>query len=293
MTRSLLHCPAPAKLNLFLHVTGRRDDGYHLLQTAFQLIDHCDFLDFTVRPDGQLVRTTEVAGVPAASDLVIRAASLLRARTGCQLGADIAVHKHLPMGGGLGGGSSDAATTLMALNHLWECGLSREQLMQLGVRLGADVPFFLFGKNAFAEGIGDELQAIDTPEGWFVVIEPGVSVPTAQIFSDKQLTRDTKPVRITDFPANNDFLESGVGKNDLEAVATRIFPPVAEALAWLNQFGKARMSGSGACVFCLFDNSQKADTILPLIPKSWKAWKAKALQQHPLQVLLDQEKGLV
>lgn len=286
MTRTLVDCPAPAKVNLFLHVTGRRDDGYHFLQTAFMLVDRADMLDFKVRDDGQVIRTTDLPGVPADQDLVVRAARLLQQATGCQLGAEITVRKHLPMGGGLGGGSSDAATTLMALNHLWDCGLTREQLMQLGVRLGADVPFFIFGENAFAEGIGEQLQPFTAPQGWLVVIEPGVSVPTAQIFSDKQLTRDTKPVRITDFPADNDFYKSGFGKNDLEPVATRLFPPVAQALDWLGQFGNARMSGSGASVFCLFDNFEKTVKITRLAPTDWKVWTAKTMQQHPLYEII-------
>jgi 4-diphosphocytidyl-2-C-methyl-D-erythritol kinase len=284
MPASLINCPAPAKLNLFLHVTGRRDDGYHLLQTAFQLIDHGDTLHFSVRDDAQIIRTTEVEGVPAESDLIVRAAKLLQAETvkrhpGKVCGADIAIDKILPMGGGLGGGSSDAATTLMALNHLWESGLNRAELMALGLQLGADVPFFIFGQNAFAEGVGEQLQAISTPEQWFVVIEPGVQVPTAQIFSTKELTRDTKVVRITDFP---DAQINVFGKNDLQVVACKLFPPVAEAVAWLSKFGEARMTGSGACVFCAFAQEHQADDVLKSVPAQWKGWKAKALQHHPL-----------
>lgn len=287
MPASLNHCPAPAKLNLFLHVTGRRADGYHLLQTAFQLVDHGDTLHFAVRDDAQIVRTTEIEGVPAESDLIVRAAKLLQAETAKRdpnkvCGADIAIEKVLPMGGGLGGGSSDAATTLMALNHLWKSGLTRTELMALGLQLGADVPFFIFGQNAFAEGVGEQLQAISTPEQWFVVIEPGVQVPTAQIFSAKELTRDTKVVRITDFP---DAQINAFGKNDLQVVACKLFPPVAEAVAWLSKFGEARMTGSGACVFCAFSQRHQADEVLKLVPLHWKAWKAKALQHHPLSNL--------
>jgi 4-diphosphocytidyl-2-C-methyl-D-erythritol kinase len=283
MQTSLRNCPAPAKLNLFLHVTGRRADGYHLLQTAFQLIDYGDLLHFTIRGDAEIIRTTEVPGVPAESDLIVRAARLLQAAAivkfpGAIFGADIAIEKKLPMGGGLGGGSSDAATTLLSLNHLWQSGLSRTELMALGLQLGADVPFFIFGSNAFAEGVGEQLQAIDTPETWFVVIEPGVSVPTAIIFSSKELTRDRKPVRITDFSrAIKNF-----GENDLQVVASKLFPPIAEAIEWLTQYGDARMTGSGACVFCGFETESQADAVLKLVPAHWKAWKAKSLAHHPL-----------
>jgi 4-diphosphocytidyl-2-C-methyl-D-erythritol kinase len=248
MSGTLLHCPAPAKLNLFLHVTGRRADGYHLLQSAFQLIDRCDNLDFVSRDDGVIRRTNQIAGVPEDSDLIVRAARLLQSHTGSQYGADLTLHKILPMGGGLGGGSSDAATTLMALNHLWQCGLSRQELMELGLRLGADVPFFLFGRNAFAEGVGEILQEIETPDCWYVVIEPGVQIPTPAIFSSKDLTRDTKPVMMSVFPsaATNNW------KNDLQTVAVTLFPQVDEVINWLKNFGDARMTGSGSCVFLCF-----------------------------------------
>jgi 4-diphosphocytidyl-2-C-methyl-D-erythritol kinase len=291
MTKTLDNCPAPAKLNLFLHVTGRRADGYHLLQTVFQLLDVGDLLHFTVRDDGMIRRTTELPGVAADSDLAVRAARLLQqtaqdrmqARLGAALlGADIAIEKRLPLGGGLGGGSSDAATTLIALNHLWQTGLSRRQLMALGLQLGADVPFFLFGRNAFAEGIGETLQAVDTPACWYVVLEPGVAVPTQQIFSATELTRDTKPVKISDFSEAS----FGFGKNDLQVVAEKLFPPVADAIKWLRQFGDARMTGSGACVFCPFEQEQQAEAVLKIVPPHWKAWKAGAIAHHPLAHLL-------
>jgi 4-diphosphocytidyl-2-C-methyl-D-erythritol kinase len=198
------------------------------------------------------------------------------------LGADIAVEKNLPMGGGLGGGSSDAASTLMALNHLWQTGLTRAELMSLGLQLGADVPFFLFGRNAFAEGIGEALSPVETPESWFVVIEPGVSVATQRIFSSIELTRDTKPVKITDFSG----APVGFGKNDLQVVAENLFPPIAAAVKWLRQFGDARMTGSGACVFCPFEQEQQAEAVLKTVPPQWKAWKAKAITHHPLAYLL-------
>lgn len=278
MTQRLLACPAPAKLNLFLHVTGRRADGYHLLQTAFQLIDRCDTLDFEVRDDGQIIRSNDIPGVPAETDLIVRAARLLQEKTGCPLGANLTLHKILPMGGGLGGGSSDAATTLMALNQLWSTGLSKTELMSLGLQLGADVPFFIFGENAFAEGVGEELQAIQTPERWFVVIEPGVQVPTPAIFSAKELTRDSKIVRIADFSSNAEMF----WKNDLQTVACAMFPEVDEAVRWLSQFGNAKMTGSGACVFCAFADESAADKVIAQMPERWTSWKAKALNRHPM-----------
>ncbi|MET3116689.1 4-diphosphocytidyl-2-C-methyl-D-erythritol kinase [Undibacterium sp. GrIS 1.8] len=280
--RHLSNCPAPAKLNLFLHVTGRRADGYHLLQTAFQLIDYCDMLDFEVRDDGLIHRTNEIVGVPADTDLMVRAARLLQHHSGSTYGANLTLTKKLPMGGGLGGGSSDAATTLIALNHLWECGLTRHELMALGLQLGADVPFFLFGQNAFAEGIGERLQAIHTPEQWFVVIEPGVQVPTPAIFSAKELTRDTKPIKIADFSS----LSEMIWKNDLQTVACTLFPQVAAAIQWLSAYGNAKMTGSGACVFCAFSDEANADQALKQVPHHWQSWKAKAISQHPMAYLL-------
>lgn len=282
MTRILNNCPAPAKLNLFLHVNGRRADGYHLLQTVFQLVAHADVLHFETRNDGVIARTTEIAGVPEEFDLIVRAAKLLQASTHSNSGANIAIEKRLPMGGGLGGGSSDAATTLLVLNYLWQTGLSRQQLMQLGLQLGADVPFFLLGQNAFAQGVGEELTPVTTPEGWFIVVEPGVSVPTSAIFGSTELTRDTKPVKISDFSA----APVGFGKNDLQAVAVKLFPPIADALLWLSNYGDARMTGSGACVFCAFAREEQADAVLQAVPAQWTAWKAQALTQHPLQQLL-------
>ncbi|PWK38613.1 4-(cytidine 5'-diphospho)-2-C-methyl-D-erythritol kinase [Cupriavidus plantarum] len=277
----LRDCAAPAKLNLFLHVTGRRPDGYHLLQTVFQLIDWNDMLHFHRREDGIVARTTEIAGVPADTDLVVRAARALQAATGTTFGVDIAVDKHLPMGGGIGGGSSDAATTLLALNRLWGLGLSRQRLMEIGVALGADVPVFVFGQNAFAEGIGEELTAVDLPESWFVVVHPREHVPTAAIFSDERLTRDTPISIIADFAARTN--KFAFGRNDLEAVATAKFGEVARALAWLRQYSPhARMTGSGACVFARFDDAQTAQQVLDRLPSEWDGRCAKSLSQHPL-----------
>ena len=290
---SLHNCPAPAKLNLFLHVVGRRPDGYHLLQSVFQLIDRSDTLHFDLRSDERIVRTTDVPGVPEEQDLIVRALRALQAeyqRRHGRLppGIDVAVEKCLPMGGGLGGGSSDAATALMAANHLWQAGLTDAELIALGLPLGADIPFFLFGETAFAEGVGEALQAVPGPDCWYVVIEPGVSVPTVAIFTAPDLTRNTKAITISDFSRrhveSNDLV--GFGKNDLQDVAARLFPPVAEALEWLGGYGAARMTGSGSCVFCAFSTEQEAEQVLKQVPTRWRAWKAKALQRHPMKIAL-------
>lgn len=295
---SLHGCLAPAKLNLFLHVTGRRADGYHLLQTVFQMLDHGDTLDFDLRHDGAVVRTTELPGVPAGQDLVVRALHLLQqayaGRHGRPApGIDVAIHKILPMGGGLGGGSSDAATALIAANHLWQAGFTQDELMALALPLGADVPFFIFGETAFAEGVGEHLQAVAGPDVWFVVIEPGVAVPTPAIFSAVGLTRDTKAVTISDFSRHltASMGLTGFGKNDLQVVAVTLFPQVAQALDWLQQYGDARMTGSGACVFCAFASEAEADQVLVAMTGVWKGWKARSLKQHPLKSLL--HKGCV
>ncbi|MES2151675.1 MAG: 4-(cytidine 5'-diphospho)-2-C-methyl-D-erythritol kinase [Pseudomonadota bacterium] len=285
----LRNCLAPAKLNLFLHVNGRRADGYHLLQTVFQLLDHGDLLHFALRADGAICRLSELPGVPPEQDLVVRALRLLQAAYAQRHarpapGIDVTVEKVLPMGGGLGGGSSDAATALMAANHLWQAGFSDAELMALGLQLGADVPFFIFGQTAFAEGVGENLQPVAVPECWYVVIEPGVAVPTAAIFCAEDLTRGTKPVRIADFSRHlkirNDL--TGFGENDLQAVACRLFPQVAEAVNWLAKHGDARMTGSGACVFCAFASQDEAAAVLDQVPPVWRAWKSRSLARHPL-----------
>lgn len=294
MARMSLHgCLAPAKLNLFLHVTGRRADGYHLLQTVFQLLDHGDTLDFDLRADTDIVRTSDIPGVPAQQDLIVRALRLLqeayRQRHGrLPPGIDVAIHKILPMGGGLGGGSSDAATALIAANHLWQAGLTQGELMALALPLGADVPFFIFGETAFAEGVGEALQPVDGADVWFVIIEPGVAVPTPAIFSAAGLTRNTKAVTISDFSRHltGSMGLMGFGRNDLQAVAVELFPPVAEALGWLAHYGDARMTGSGACVFCAFASEAEADQVLVAMAGVWKGWKARSLKQHPLKSLL-------
>ena len=275
----LENCPAPAKLNLFLHVIGQRADGYHLLQTAFRLLDRGDTLDFTVRDDGQLRRLNEVPGVPEEADLCVRAARALQKASNCPLGADITVHKHLPMGGGLGGGSSDAATTLMALDRLWDTKLGQEKLREIGLGLGADVPFFIYGRDAFAEGVGERLQPLDLPAAWYVVLAPPVNVPTARIFASPGLTRNTPPVKVRGFTLSRT-------RNDLQPVACALFPEVAEALSWLEQFAPARMTGSGACVFASVDSGASAERIvrqcLSQYPGRWQAWSAASLARHPM-----------
>lgn len=267
--------PAPAKLNLFLHVVGRRPDGYHLLQTLFRFVDRGDSLRFLPREDGAIVLATPTPGVPPASDLTVRAARLLQQETGCRRGATIELDKRLPMGGGLGGGSSDAATVLLALNHLWELHLPRQRLQELGLALGADVPVFVFGRNAFAEGVGEALQAVDLPPACYVVLEPPVQVPTAAIFSATDLKRDTPPIQVADW-------RPGFGHNDLEPVACPRFPAVAEHLDWLKHFGPAMMTGSGACVFAEFDSREAAEGVVAHLPAGMKGWVAEGLPAHPL-----------
>ena len=267
--------PAPAKLNLFLHVVGRRPDGYHLLQTLFRFVDRGDSLRFLPREDGDIVLATPIPGVPPQTDLTVRAARLLQQETGCCRGATIALEKRLPMGGGLGGGSSDAATVLLALNHLWGLGLSRQRLQELGLALGADVPVFVFGRNAFAEGIGEALKPVDLPPAWYVVMEPPVQVPTAAIFGAPELRRDTPAIPAAEW-------RPGFGHNDLEPVACARFPAVAEHLAWLRQFGPAMMTGSGACVFAEFDRHERAEEVVARLPEGMRGWAAAGLPAHPL-----------
>jgi 4-diphosphocytidyl-2-C-methyl-D-erythritol kinase len=271
-----LVCPAPAKLNLFLHVVGRRADGYHLLQTLFRFIDFSDTLHFALRTDGVVRRTTQLEGVAEAQDLCVRAARLLQAETGCGQGVDIGVEKRIPMGGGLGGGSSDAATTLLALNRLWNLGLARERLMQLGLQLGADVPVFVFGDNAFAEGVGEQLQAYPLPEAWYVVLFPPVHVPTVQIFSHPELTRDTISLKIRDLSTHRLH-------NDLQPVVCRLYPEVERHLAWLGQFAPAMMTGSGACVFAEFGDQAAAEDVIGKLPRDMRGIAARGLPCHPLK----------
>ena len=271
--------PAPAKLNLFLHVVGRRADSYHLLQTAFQFIELCDQLRFEITDDGSITRAIDLADVPADRDLTIRAARLLKKTSGTSLGAHIECIKNIPLGGGLGGGSSDAATTLVALNHLWNTRLSLDQLAALGLQLGADVPVFVRGHAAWAEGVGEQLTPIDPPEPWYVVIHPPCHVSTAEIFSLPELTRNTPPIKIRDFLA-------GSGSNTLENVVRARYHAVSQALDWLGQFGSARMTGTGACVFLGLPTQSQAREIASRAPADWRVFVAKGLNRSPLRAQL-------
>ena len=276
------HWPAPAKLNLMLHITGRRQDGYHLLQTVFQFIDFSDSLDFSIRDDDVISRQSDWQVVAEADDLIVHAAKLLQQMSACNLGADINLQKRLPTGGGLGGGSSDAATTLVALNYLWGLELSIEQLAEIGLQLGADVPVFVHGKAAWAEGVGERLTAIEPEESWYLVLRPDCSVSTKEVFNLSDLTRNTPAIRI------RDFLEDG-GHNDCESVVRNLYPQVAEALDWLGQFAVARMTGTGSCIFAGFDKQQQAESVHEKLPQGWEGFVAKGLNNSPLQIRLEQE----
>lgn len=278
-----LTVPAPAKLNLFLHVIGRRPDGYHLLQTLFRFIDLCDTLHFTLREDGIVRRVNALEAVTEEQDLCVRAARLLQQESACKLGVDITLEKLIPMGGGLGGGSSDAATTLLALNRLWNLGLSRERLMQMGLALGADVPVFVFGENAFAEGVGEQLQAFALPEAWYVVLFPPVHVPTAQIFTHPELTRDTNSFTIRALPTGQSLSAVAWLGNDLQSIVCKLYPEVAKYLAILGKFAPAVMTGSGACVFAEFASEAEAQKVLQQLPTGIQGVVAHGLQQHPLR----------
>jgi 4-diphosphocytidyl-2-C-methyl-D-erythritol kinase len=268
--------PAPAKINLFLHVVGRRSDGYHLLQTVFRLLDRQDTIRFQRRTDANVRLATPFAGVDEDHELSVRAARLLQSATGCRAGVDIAIQKRIPLGGGLGGGSSDAATTLLVLNALWRLHLDPKALAGLAVRLGADVPFFLGGGNAFAEGIGDELTPLDLPDAWYVILMPPVAVPTRQVFTSPELTANSKIVKISRF-------SRGFGVNDLEPIVRHLYPVVAAHLDWLSQHGPARMSGSGACVFAEFDTEAEAMSVLSRRLPGMEGFVAKGLARHPIQ----------
>ena len=273
----LSNWPAPAKLNLFLHITGRRDDGYHNLQTVFQFLDFGDSLSFQLRSDNQLKLTPELPGVPNQQNLIIRAAELLCQFTSCKLGADIQLEKRLPSGGGLGGGSSDAATTLLALNHLWQLNLSIDQLAELGLQLGADVPVFVRMHAAWAEGVGEKLQPIELDEPWFIVLKPQVNISTADIFTDPDLVRNSPLI------TQQDFL-NGVGHNDCQPVAEQRFPQVSEVIKWLAQFSsesnQPRMTGTGSCVFMKCETEQQAQQIIDRSP--FTGFIARGLNNSPL-----------
>lgn len=269
------HLPAPAKINLFLHVTGRRTDGYHQLQTLFRLLDHGDTVHLEVRNDGAIVREERLPGVDPEQDLTVRAARALQAASGCRLGARIGLTKHLPMGGGLGGGSSDAATILLGLNRLWGLHWSRQRLLELALPLGADVPVFVFGQSAWAEGVGEQLQAVELPPAWYVVLTPPRGVSTAAVFGAAELTRNHPPITI------RAFFEGPTG-NDLQAVAAGLEPEINVLLEWLSQFGKALMSGSGSSVFVELASASDAERVLQLSRPHRTGFAAQGLDLHPL-----------
>ena len=276
MNPALEWFPAPGKLNLFLHVLGRRADGMHDLQTVFRLIDHGDRVGIRKRDDAQIRFT----GAFGDENLCVRAARLLQGVAGGKHGADIELEKRLPVGGGLGGGSSDAATVLLVLNRLWELNLKRPQLMELGLRLGADVPFFVYGRSALAEGVGERLQGVDLGAAWYLVLTPQVPVSTKEIFSDPSLTRESKPLKMLPFL-------SGQGRNDLEAVAVRRYPEIAEHLDWLRKKSRRgsfppRMTGSGACVFAEFPREEDAVLLHSELPAALRGFVARGLERHPL-----------
>ncbi|MEO8441175.1 MAG: 4-(cytidine 5'-diphospho)-2-C-methyl-D-erythritol kinase [Betaproteobacteria bacterium] len=263
-----------------LRVTGRRADGYHLLQTVFRFIDFGDTLKFDVRADGLIARPNAVAGVPEAADLTLRAARLLQQAGAVREGAEITLEKRLPLGGGLGGGSSDAATSLLVLNRLWRLNWPRQRLQELALELGADVPVFVFGQSALGEGVGEKLTPLDLPSAWYVVLIPPVEIATARIFQDADLIRDSIPTRIPPFSAAS-------GINDLEPVVCRLYPVVAEHLAWLAQFGSARVTGSGACVFAEFEREAAARAVLEQLPATMRGVVAQGLACHPLRDVVD------
>ncbi len=275
-----LSVPAPAKLNLCLKITGRRDDGYHLLQSLFQLLDYGDTLHFSAHPSPEINLTPPFAGVAPADNLIVRAARALQEATGCRMGADIHCDKILPMGGGIGGGSSNAATTLLALNQLWDTRLSIDTLAEIGLSLGADVPIFVRGRTAWAEGVGELLCPVEMPQHWYLVIHPGVSVGTREIFSHQQLTRNSRPIRIAA------FLEQGAG-NDCENVVKNLYPEVKNALDWLTQFAPAQLTGTGSCVFARFADEASAREVFAKRPASYSGFVARGVNRSPSHTALN------
>jgi 4-diphosphocytidyl-2-C-methyl-D-erythritol kinase len=267
--------PAPAKLNLFLHVTGRRSDGYHDLQTLFQLIDLADDIHIQLRSDGVIARPIGPDGVTPEADLVVKAARALQAATATSLGANLSVTKRIPMGGGLGGGSSDAATVLVALNQMWKCGLNENDLAAIGVKLGADVPVFVRGRSAWAEGRGERLTPLELPETWFALVHPQVHVPTATVFQAPELTRNSPPITM------GGFLQSG-GRNDFEPVVRARYPQVAHALDWLGHMAPARLTGTGSCIFAPCASLNEAQDIVTRVPAPWRGMVARGMNVSPL-----------
>jgi 4-diphosphocytidyl-2-C-methyl-D-erythritol kinase len=269
--------PAPAKLNLFLHITGRRADGYHELQTVFQLLDFGDRLRLHVREDAEIERLSAIAGVEPQQDLTVRAARLLQRHSGCSLGVSIEIDKRIPMGGGLGGGSSDAATVLVVLNQLWHTGLDLDELADLSLSLGADVPVFVRGESAWGEGVGEQLSPVQLPEKWFFVVCPNVSIPTAELFASPQLTRDARPIKIRDYLA-------GAGCNVFETLVRERYPAVNEAMIWLSAASgtQARMTGTGSSIFVAVNDEQHAQQIMATLPDQWQAFYARGVNRSPL-----------
>ena len=280
MTVEKLTLPSPAKLNLMLHILGRREDGYHELQTLFQFLDYGDELTFAVRDDGVIRLHTEFEGVPHDSNLIVKAAKKLQAQSGCALGIDIWIDKILPMGGGIGGGSSNAATTLLGLNYLWQLGRDEEQLAALGLGLGADVPVFVRGRAAFAEGVGERLQAVELSEPWYLVAVPQVAISTAEVFADPELTRDTPAITVRSLPA-------GGGHNDCQPVVEKRYPEVRNALKTLNKFVDAKMTGTGACVFGSFPNQADADKVSRQLPATLPSFVARGCNRSPVHLQLE------
>ncbi|WP_339429269.1 4-(cytidine 5'-diphospho)-2-C-methyl-D-erythritol kinase [Pseudomonas taetrolens] len=267
-SKNPLTLPSPAKLNLMLHILGRREDGYHELQTLFQFLDYGDEMTFSVREDGVICLHTEFPGVPHEQNLIVKAARQLQEQSGCPLGIDIRIKKILPMGGGIGGGSSNAATTLLALNHLWQLNWSDDQLAALGLQLGADVPVFVRGHAAFAEGVGEILTPAEPEEPWYLVLVPQVSVSTAEIFSDPLLTRDSLPIKVRPVPKGN-------SRNDCEAVVKERYPEVRNALNLLGKYTEAKLTGTGSCIFGAFPNEADADKVLHLLTDTLTGFVAK------------------
>ncbi len=273
---STLTLLSPAKLNLFLHITGRRPDGYHTLQTAFQLLHWGDNMTFTANSSGDITLAIADLGIPNEHNLIIRAARLLQAACPrCSLGADITVDKHIPAGGGLGGGSSNAATTLLALNHLWERQLSSRALQDMGAQLGADVPVFVAGHSAWAEGIGEILSPLDLPDTWYLIIKPDCDVSTAKIFSQDQLTRGTSPIKLAAF-------FRGDSRNDCQAIVRTLYAEVDNSLKWLDKFGEAKLTGTGACVFASFEAKEEAEAVKRQLPKKWVGFVARGINESPV-----------
>ena len=266
---------APPKLNLFLHITGRRDDGYHNLQTLFQILDGGDELTFTSTSNGQINLSPQIEGVAEDENLVVRAALALQEQTNCTQGCVIQLNKKLPMGAGLGGGSSNAATTLLALNTLWGCDLSIDKLAKLGAQLGADVPVFVEGYSAFAEGIGDQLTPVEIPESWYLVVTPNCAVSTEKIFSHPQLTRNTSPIKIR-------ALSEEQYRNDCQAIVEKLYPQVAEVVDWLRAYSEPLMTGTGASVFCRWATEAQAKEVLSRVPQHWKAFIARGVNHSPV-----------